>query len=99
MPGYEPAAGLTPWLKGLYVAPSARRQGVGGALVRRCEAWATSLGHPALYLYTERDSGGQALYQRAGWRAIHAGCYDDIAVTIMQTTLRPAAKPAASGHD
>src|SRR5215469_2569455 len=72
MAGYGPAAGLTPWLKGLYVAPSARRQGVGGVLVRRCEAWAASLGHQALYLYTERDSGAQALYESLGWRAIHA---------------------------
>jgi GNAT superfamily N-acetyltransferase len=38
MPGYGPAAGLTPWIKGLYVIPSARRQGVGGLLVRQCQA-------------------------------------------------------------
>src|SRR5215469_8175016 len=30
MPGYRAAIGLTPWIKGLYVIPSARRQGVGG---------------------------------------------------------------------
>lgn len=38
MPGYDPVTGLTPWLKGLYVAPPARRQGIGATLVRRCEA-------------------------------------------------------------
>lgn len=43
MPGCRPAAGLTAWLKGLYVTPSARRQGVGATLVRRCEAWALPL--------------------------------------------------------
>jgi GNAT superfamily N-acetyltransferase len=43
MPGYGPAAGLSPWIKGLYVAPSERRRGIGGVLVRRCEAWAASL--------------------------------------------------------
>jgi GNAT superfamily N-acetyltransferase len=99
MPGYGPAAGLTPWLKGLYVAASARRQGVGGLLVRRCEAWAASLGHPALYLYTERGSGAQAIYQGLGWQVIHAGRYDDIAVTVMQTAIRPASQAAVSGHD
>lgn len=26
MPGYEPTAGLTPWIKGLYVIPAARRR-------------------------------------------------------------------------
>lgn len=56
MPGYEAATELTPWLKGLYVTRQARRQGVGSLLVRRCEAWAASLGHEFLYLYTERDS-------------------------------------------
>ena len=29
MPGFGPAAGLTPWIKGLYVIPQARRSGVG----------------------------------------------------------------------
>jgi GNAT superfamily N-acetyltransferase len=87
MPGYKPAAGLTPWIKGLYVIPSARRQGIGGLLVRRCEAWAASVGHEAVYLYTERGSGAEAQYERLGWRAIHAGSYDGIPVTVMRATL------------
>jgi GNAT superfamily N-acetyltransferase len=99
MAGYGPATGRTPWLKGLYVAPSARRQGVGGTLVRRCEAWAASLGHKALYLYTERDSGAQALYEHLSWRAIHAGHYDGIAVTIMQTSFGPASNASACGQN
>jgi GNAT superfamily N-acetyltransferase len=90
MAGYAPATGLTPWLKGLYVVPSARRQGVGGILVRRCEAWAASLGHQDLYLFTERGSGAQALYERLGWRAIQAGHYDGIAMTVMRASLGPA---------
>jgi len=89
MPGYGPAAGLTPWIKGLYVVPSARRRGVSSLLTRRCEAWAASLGHEALYLYTERGSGAQALYERLGWQSIHAGSYDGVAVTVMRTS--PAA--------
>ena len=87
MAGYEPAAGLTPWIKGLYVISSARRQGVGGILVQRCEAWAASLGHRDLYLYTERSSGAQALYERLSWQVIHTGHYDGIAVTVMQKPL------------
>lgn len=50
MPGYGPAAALSPWIKGLYVAPPERRRGVGGLLVRRCEAWAASLGYQVLCL-------------------------------------------------
>ncbi|HTU75790.1 MAG TPA: GNAT family N-acetyltransferase [Trebonia sp.] len=65
------ATGLTPWIKGLYVIPSGRRQGIGGILVRRCEAWAASLGHQDLYLYTERYSAGLARHERLSWRAIH----------------------------
>ena len=84
MPGYGPVAGLTPWIKGLYVVPAARRRGIGGLLVRRCEAWAASLGHQSLYLYTERSSGAQALYERLGWQEIHADRYDGIAVTVMR---------------
>ena len=88
MRGYEPAAGLTPWIKGLYVIPPARRRGVGGLLVQRCEAWAASLGHEILYLYTERGSAAQALYERLGWQAVHAGCYEGIDVTVMRAFLR-----------
>lgn len=100
MPRYGPVVGLTPWIKGLYVIPSARRQGVGGLLVRQCEAWAASLGHNALYLYTRRASGAEALYERLGWRAIHAGRYDGIAVTVMRAALRPVARVRhpGSGH-
>ena len=68
--------------------PPARRRGVGGILVRRCEAWAAALGHKDLHLYTERDSGAQALYERLGWRATLAGHYHGMAVTVMQASLR-----------
>lgn len=88
MPGYGPAAGLTPWLKGLYVAPSARRQGIGATLVRRCEAWAASLGHKTLYLYTERDSPAESLYRNLNWQTIRTAHHDGIHVTLMQNTLR-----------
>ncbi|HEY6785841.1 MAG TPA: GNAT family N-acetyltransferase, partial [Trebonia sp.] len=82
MPGYEPATAFSPWIKGLYVAPSQRRRGVGGILMRRCAAWAASLGHQVLYLYTGRDSAAQALYERLGWQAIDAAYYDGIDVTV-----------------
>ena len=87
MPGYEPAAGLSPWLKGLYVIPSARRRGYGELLVRRCQDWASSLGFGALHLFTERSSAAQALYTRLGWQAIHGGHDEGIDVTVMRTSL------------
>jgi GNAT superfamily N-acetyltransferase len=92
MAGYPRADGLTPWLKGLYVIPAARRQGIGAILVSRCQAWAASLGHRSLYLYTERASGAESLYERLGWQRLESGHYEGIAVTVMRTLL--AAAPA-----
>jgi len=89
MPGYKPAAGMTPWVKGLYVAPAHRRRGLGTLLMRHCEAMAASLGHQFLYLYTGRGSPAQVLYERLNWRAIHTGRYDGIDVTVMCTSMRP----------
>jgi GNAT superfamily N-acetyltransferase len=90
MDGYAPAAELTPWIKGLYVIPAARGRGHGERLTRRCEAWAATLGHDALYLYTERRSAAQALYERLGWRTINTGHHEDIDVSLMRTSLRSA---------
>jgi GNAT superfamily N-acetyltransferase len=87
MPGYGPAAGLTPWVKGLYVDPSQRRKGAGTLLMHHCETMAASLGNRSLYLYTERGSPAQALYERLNWHAIHVGRYDGIGITVMRTSL------------
>jgi len=91
MPGYAPAARLTPWVKGLYVIPAARGREHGERLTRRCEAWAATLGHDALYLYTEHGSAAQALYERLGWQTISTGHYEDIFVSLMRTSLRRSA--------
>lgn len=88
-PGYPPAAGLTPWIKGLYVVPAARRRGLGSLLVRRCEEWAASLGHAELYLYAEAGSAAHDLYRDLSWQDIHEGHYDGSRITIMQTDVRP----------
>jgi GNAT superfamily N-acetyltransferase len=87
VPGYEPAAGV----KGLYVKPSARCQGHGQLLTRRCEEWAGSLGHDVLYLFTRRNSPAQALYENIGWQVVNVGRYEDIDVTVMRTDLCNAA--------
>lgn len=89
MPGYGPAAGLTPWVKGLYVAPSRRRHGVATLLMRHCEAMAASMGHRSVYLYTERGSPAEALYESLSWQAIHVGRYDGLDVTVMRTSVWP----------
>ncbi len=57
--------------------------------MHHCEAMAASLGHRSLYLYTERGSPAQALYERLSWQAIHVGRYDGIDVTVMRTSVWP----------
>jgi GNAT superfamily N-acetyltransferase len=89
MPGAAAAEGLSPWVKALYVAPEARRHGYGTLLMSRCQAWASALGHRALYLYTERGSGAELLYAGLGWQAIGRADYDGIDATIMSCQLRP----------
>ena len=72
----DPGGSLRTWTAAM--ARQARADEVPGTLIAL---------HQDLYLYTERDSNAQALYKRLNWRAIHAGSYDGIAVTVMQTSL------------
>ena len=58
-------AEYTPWLASLYVAPSARGDGVGSALVRAVVEHAHRLGFTTLYLFTPRSP---QIYLRCGWR-------------------------------
>jgi GNAT superfamily N-acetyltransferase len=87
MPGHEPVAGLSPWVKGLYVEPRARRRGYAALLMSRCESWAAALGHGVLYLYTERGSGAEQLYLRLGWQVVRHDELDGMAVSVMRKSL------------
>lgn len=52
----------------LFVAPEARRTGVGRALLLAAEAHARATGHARMDLTTARDNhGAQALYESLGW--------------------------------
>jgi aminoglycoside 6'-N-acetyltransferase I len=55
-----------PFVEGWYVAPDARRQGVGAALMAAAEAWARAGGYSELASDTDLDN-------EVGSRA-HAGC-------------------------
>jgi hypothetical protein len=91
--GHTDLAGpLESWTAGL----AARRHGHGELLVRRCQAWASSLGFDALHLYTERSSAAQALYERMDWQVIRQAHYEGIDATVMRTfRWRPAARARA----
>ena len=52
----------------LFVAPSARRQGIARALMNAASEWATAQGAARLDLETARDNyHGQALYRDLGY--------------------------------
>jgi GNAT superfamily N-acetyltransferase len=97
MPGHEAVAGLSPWIKGLYVDQPARRHGYGALLMSRCETWAAALGHDVLHLYTERGSGAEQLYKRLGWQIIRHDHYDGIAVSVMRKHLDQTAHSHPAG--
>jgi GNAT superfamily N-acetyltransferase len=54
-------------LQKLMVAPAARRQGVGRALMRRAEQAARGIGRRMLVLDTRAGSAAEALYRDTGW--------------------------------
>jgi GNAT superfamily N-acetyltransferase len=55
-------------LNDLLVEPSARRQGVGQALMKRSEEFARETGSRGLFLRTAADNlPAQRLYERCGW--------------------------------
>jgi GNAT superfamily N-acetyltransferase len=90
MPGHAPVAELSPWIKGLYVDPPARRRGYGTLLMSRCEDWAAALGHGVLHLYTERNSAAERLYTRIGWQVLRHDHYDGLAASVMRKSLPSA---------
>jgi GNAT superfamily N-acetyltransferase len=71
---------LSPWLAGVFVAPSHRKQGIGAALVRRIMDEALTLRIPQLYLYTVNST---SFYAGLGWRWMEQTSYRGKNVTIM----------------
>lgn len=71
---------LTPWMAAVFVAPHARRRGIGAALVRAVVAEAKTLGVPRLYLITPDQ---MAFYDKLGWTAQEVVAYRGELVTIM----------------
>jgi GNAT superfamily N-acetyltransferase len=81
LPGFEH---LTPWLSGVFVFPEHQRRGIGKALCRHVEAFAETMGHKALYLFTLDQ---QALYKRLGWRYLEKGTWMGIEADVMTKSV------------
>ena len=89
LPGW-PA--LNPWLASLYVAPSARRRGIGAALVQAACRAAEGLACPRLYLFTE---SAQDYFERAGFRAHASAVTQGHPVTVMVRAMDARAQGRA----
>jgi len=94
-------------LYSMWVAPEARGQGVGMALIDAVKAWAAAAGYPGLGLgVTTTNAPAIALYRRAGF--VETGDHyplrgdTDLEIQIMALPLEPAGQttpPAGEGPD
>lgn len=75
---------LTPWMAGLYVVTSRRRQGIGTMLVSAIEEKARELGVATLYLYTPES---EAFYLQLGWKVKERTGYHGYPVSIMEKDI------------
>lgn len=75
---------LTPWLASVFVAPDARKEGVGRALVQRVMQHASAVGVKTMYLYTPDRAH---FYKHMGWRTMEEIEYHGASVTLMKIDL------------
>lgn len=73
-----------PWLAAVYVAPQARRIGVGQAITMWVAARAQMLGFPALHLYTEDK---REWYENLGWQFCRMSAINNLPVAVMELAL------------
>jgi GNAT superfamily N-acetyltransferase len=73
-----------PWLAALFVAPEARSQGLGHALVNTVCDYSRALGYHTLYLYT---ADLMSWYEDMGWTRVRKTELTDHEVTVMSRSL------------
>lgn len=73
-----------PWLAAVYVAPHARRIGIGEAITMRVSARAQMLGFHSLYLYTEDKRNW---YESLGWRYSRTSSINGHPISVMALML------------
>ena len=72
---------LSPWLASLYVLPAARKTGIGTALVRHAQQFATSRGIMRLFLWSP---GSTCVYEKCGWTVSERMHYNSRPITLMR---------------
>lgn len=79
----------------LAVRPSARRQGIGSALLSEVAEYAEREGAAAITICTQRsNAASRALYARSGWRELHGG----LVIAVDAAPVAGAARGAAAGR-
>jgi len=78
-----PFNNLSPWLASLYVLPSARRAGIGTALVQHARQFAFARLISQLYLWTP---GSTRLYEECGWTILQRSNHNSHPITLMHIT-------------
>lgn len=73
-----------PWLAAVYVAPGARKQKIGAALVEKIVCRARELGYSKLFLYTEH---AEHWYETKGWVKLRDTVFLNLHHTVMQLEL------------
>jgi GNAT superfamily N-acetyltransferase len=74
----------TPWLAGLFVAPTERQRGIGRALTQYVISEAAARGFATLYLFTPT---AEAFFSHLRWSIVERTRYRDADVTIMSHQL------------
>jgi N-acetylglutamate synthase-like GNAT family acetyltransferase len=72
---------LNPWLAGLYVKESYRKNGVGSCLVKAIEQKAFEMGISRLFLYTPES---EVFYSKLGWNIKEREDYRNVSVSVME---------------
>ncbi|MEQ9104074.1 MAG: GNAT family N-acetyltransferase [Rhodothermales bacterium] len=84
--------GRTWLLNDLYVAPHARRRGVGRALLRRAAEYARETGALGLDLATEKDNAAaKSVYEDLGWELDTE--FDHYSLTVRAAAANPSTHP------
>ena len=86
----------TPWLGGVFVAPTHRRRGIAAMLIDRLIQEARRLRITQLYLWTPSAVG---LYAKFGWIGHETLSYCGFQITVMKKQLCPPRRAAVQNRD
>ena len=81
---FDPYPDAGPWLRGLYVRPSHRGQGVAGEMIKFASRHAKSIGVAKVYAATHSAIG---TFERAGWLGFDQVFHEQQTLTIFAKRL------------